>query len=121
LWARLRTATIRRPGSGEQMNNYGDSTPSPDHLQVALEASNGALIGLEWILAQLAEETADRASVCRHTKQAIDSLRQAIAELRLARGEAGGPLALGFVVKTDSKRGGGAGRRRAQPIPRRTA
>jgi hypothetical protein len=87
------------------MKHHGDSAPTPDHLQVALEASNGALIGLEWIFAQLADETADPATVRGHAKQAIDSLRRAIAELRLARGDAAGPLALGFVVKADDSHG----------------
>lgn len=85
----------------EQMKNPGDSPPTRDHLQVALEESNGVLLGLEWIFAQLAEEPDDRVGMRRQTRQAIESLRQAIAELRLARGENGAGLALGFVLKAD--------------------
>jgi hypothetical protein len=78
-----------------------DSPPTPDHIQAALEASNGALIGLEWIVAQLDEDAGDRASVRQQTRQAIESLRQAIVELRLARGESIGALTLGFILKAE--------------------
>jgi hypothetical protein len=103
------------------MKNSRDSPTTPDHLQAALEASNGALMGLEWILAQLTDEAEDRANVRQQTRQAMDSVRQAIAELRLARGESAGVLTLGFVIKADSKWFRGASRRRRYPIPRRTA
>jgi hypothetical protein len=83
----------------QQMKTPRHSPPALDHIQAALEASNGALIGLEWIAAQLAHEADDRASVRQQTRQAIESLRQAITELRLARGEACGALTLGFVLQ----------------------
>ena len=78
-------------------------------------------MGLEWIFAQLAEEADDRVSMRRQTRQAIESLRHEIAELRLARGETGGALALGFVVKANCEWSGGSTCRRGHPIPRRTA
>jgi hypothetical protein len=86
------------------MNNSGNSPSTDDHLRAALEASDCALIGLELILAALAPEKADdRAGVRRQTRLAMESLRRAISELRLARGESAAALPFGFVLKAGCK------------------
>ena len=67
------------------------------HIQTALEASCGALITLESIRAQAVDgATAD---VRRPIQQAIESLRQAIAELRSATDESARLLPGEFVLR----------------------
>jgi len=103
------------------MTQPDDCRPAPDHFQTALEASCGALITLESIYAQTAHGPIDGSTLQPQLTEAIESLRQATAELRLARDDEPSALALGFVLR--SARGGSrAGSRPTRhPSPRRTA
>jgi hypothetical protein len=77
------------------------SPPTPDHVQAALEASCAALITFESLRTLGANPTIDLRGVQEHTTQAIESLRLAIAQLRLAKGGEPGVLTMGFVVAGD--------------------
>jgi hypothetical protein len=89
----------------------------PDYVQNALEATCDALMTLETIRAAPGPRSG---SSELQVAQAIASLRQAIIELRLARGEEESAVALGFVVRTSPQR-----RAKRRPVPqarpRRTA
>jgi hypothetical protein len=89
----------------------------PDYVQNALEATCDALMALESI--RVAPGARGRSSELQ-VAQAIASLRQAISELRLARGEEESMVALGFVVGTSPQRRGKRPRV-PQARPRRTA
>jgi hypothetical protein len=88
----------------------------PDYVQNALEATCDALMTLESIRG--APGARGYSSELQVT-QAIASLRQAISELRLARGNEESMVALGFVVGTAPERRDQ--RPRSQARPRRTA
>ena len=81
------------------MTHSLDGSPTPDHVHTALEESCGALITLESIRARMADAGVDIRSMQGHITEAIDSLTQAIGELRLARDEQASALALGFVLR----------------------
>jgi hypothetical protein len=70
---------------------------SPDHLDAALEASCGALITLEAILASAARVPPDVVIIQAQALRAIDSLRAVIADLRRLRDEDLDSLLVGFV------------------------
>ena len=80
------------------MNNLCDP-PAREHLEAALEATCDALSVLQAIDAQVDEHGWVKAQ----TRQAIDSLRRAIADLRAARGTEASALALGFVVEPSAQ------------------
>jgi hypothetical protein len=79
-----------------------DFRPTPDHVRAALEASCGALIALELIRARMTDAADDVRSMQGHITEAIDSLTQAIGELRLARDDQASAVALGFVLRPGS-------------------
>jgi hypothetical protein len=89
----------------------------PDTLQSALEASCDALMTLQ----SLDRGTREPSPALGHVAQAIDSLRFAIEQLRLARDEDSSIVGMGFVVRSEP----GSRRRGATPgdqvSPRRTA
>lgn len=67
-----------------------------DHIRAATEASCEALLAIELLEAA---DGPDRSIQDRlHLSQAAASLRQAIAELRLAYSDPPGVLTLGFVI-----------------------
>ena len=66
------------------MKHQRKSRHAAAHIQTALEASCGALITLESIRARAGDEATE--DLRRPIQQAIESLRQAIAELRSASG-----------------------------------
>ncbi len=98
-------------------------TPSAsDHLQTALEAGCDALITLQALDARLTGDggstppaTLDEASSRVQLTQAIEALRAAISELRLARDQDLSALGLGFVMGTGEAGSGD------YTSPRRTA
>lgn len=70
-----------------------------EHLEHALEVSCGALVGLELIRG--AQGTTHLARVQHQVRQAIESVRAAIAGLRLAHEGEPSPLAFGFVQRPE--------------------
>jgi hypothetical protein len=75
------------------MNHFCDR-PACEHLEAALEATCDALSVL-----QVIEARADAHGwVKAQTGHAIESLRQAVVDLRAARGTEASALALGFVA-----------------------
>ncbi|MGA2009947.1 MAG: hypothetical protein ABSH51_05340 [Solirubrobacteraceae bacterium] len=75
----------------------------PDRVETALEASCGVLVTLESIHRHADESTSELLTVQAHVQQAIESLRRAIAELRLARTKSPSPMALGFVAAASNE------------------
>ncbi|MGB0091238.1 MAG: hypothetical protein WBP81_01665, partial [Solirubrobacteraceae bacterium] len=67
------------------------------HIQRALEASCGALITLESIRARVGDGATE--DLCRPIQQAIESLRQSIAELRSATDDGSRKLPGEFVLR----------------------
>jgi hypothetical protein len=102
------------------MHHPRDYLPALDRIEGALEASCGALLALESINSGTADCLRDGDALQTHVGLAIDSLREAIEELRLAQSTGSSALAIGFVLQ-------GNGRPRSvkaepgQSKPRRTA
>jgi hypothetical protein len=101
------------------MNHVWDP-PARQHLEAAFEATCDALSVLQVIDARADEQ----GSTKLQTKQAIESLRRAIADLRAARGTEPSALSFGFVAGATDTRSGVS----AEPLesaahsnPRRTA
>ncbi len=70
--------------------------PGSHDVETALEASCGLLMALESIRSQTSD--ADVLRVHAHVQQAIEFVRRAITELRLAHSNTASPIALGFVA-----------------------
>lgn len=86
-----------------------------DHIRTALEANCAALLALETIRAEASDVTA----IQREVQQAIESLREAIAELRASHDqEPSIMLAHGFVLPAAAERSPAA-RRSGQAKPPR--
>ncbi len=83
-----------------------------DDVQAAVEASCDALITLERLAADLADQATGASGLREQVADAVQCLRNTIAELRSGQGG----VAIGFVLE----RAAGAGSRR-QSSPRRTA
>jgi hypothetical protein len=103
------------------MTHRDDCSVATDHIQTALEAICGALITLESICSQSARAPIPGRMLRTQLTRAIESLRQATAELRLARDEEQSVLGLGFVLAPTRGRSGGGSRGSRHPSPRRTA
>jgi hypothetical protein len=102
------------------MSHSLEPTLDPDTLQSALEASCDALMTLQSI-EHGAREDEEPCAARRHVVQAIDSLRFAIDELRLAREEDASIVGHGFVVRADPVTGARGPGADGQVRPRRTA
>jgi hypothetical protein len=70
------------------------SSSSPDQLDAALEAGSAALLALQLFRCQLPDHGLLTADLVR----AIESLRHAIREVRIARAQRPSIFAFGFVV-----------------------
>jgi hypothetical protein len=70
-----------------------------DHMRAATEASCDALLAIELLEAADGPERSIQDRL--HLSQAAASLRQAIAELRLASADSPGVLTFGFVLGTE--------------------
>jgi hypothetical protein len=81
-----------RPG---KWTDVADS-PAADPLDAALQAGSGALIELQLVRATQKERPELRGDL----DGAIEALRLALAQVRLARGTDQGPLAYGFVANS---------------------
>jgi hypothetical protein len=81
------------------MTGPHNSTPDSDQLQSALEASCDALMTLQSMDREATNRRSDGSSPWLHVTEAIESLRSAITELRLARDEEESMVGLGFVVR----------------------
>ena len=90
------------------MTDLRDSDLASHHLENAIEASCVALVRLELIRCASGDAAGEIASAENQIRQVIDSLRSALAELRLERGDEENALAFGFVVGADR----GSSRRR---------
>ena len=71
---------------------------SPDDFETAIEASCGALMVVEVIRSHAPASADEVASVQARLQEAIECLRRAITQLRMARSETVFPLAAGFVA-----------------------
>lgn len=76
--------------------------PTPEHLQNALEASCASLVTFQLVCDLEAKPAFDVRRGQERAAQAIESLRQAISELRMAQSEDPSALALGFVASEDT-------------------
>jgi len=92
----------QRPGDERYragvMRSLRHHRPASEQVERALEASCGALMTLESMRRDPGERDLDAIGVQGHLQQAIESLRSAIVELRLARTIPVSPIALGFVA-----------------------
>ena len=86
------------------------------HLEMALEASCGALMAVEAMLGRATQVAREFCAVRGQIAQTIGVLRHGIAELRAGQGEPESVLAFGFVLEAE-----GLPPRGPQPRPRRTA
>lgn len=82
---------------GQQMRVQRKPPKRAAHIQTALEASCGALIVLESIRPRAEDHATEE--LCRPIQQAIDSLRQAIVELRSASDHGPSRLPKEFVLR----------------------
>lgn len=73
----------------------------PDRLRTALEESCAALIALESTRARMTDSSVDPSGV-QQLGRAIESLRQAIAQLRMASATEATVLALDFVLEANA-------------------
>jgi hypothetical protein len=80
------------------MQTPQDDREKPDRFETALEASCGVLVTLESIYGHADASAGELMNLQTHLQQAIESVRRAITELRLARTKAPAPMALGFVA-----------------------
>jgi len=103
------------------MNHPRDYLPALDRIEAALEASCGALVTLESINPGAADDLTGVEGMQRHVGQAISYLRDAIEELRLAQSNGSSAIAIGFVLKGNSREPDGVKSDPGQSKPRRTA
>jgi hypothetical protein len=75
-----------------------------DDVEAALDASCGALMTLQSMRMQAQDSAASALTEQVHVQHAIDSLRQAILELRMARRQVASAIALGFVIASPGAR-----------------
>jgi hypothetical protein len=115
LLFRAHSCTMSRFGYGQRMRMPQEPRLDTDNLQSALEASCDALMMVE-----SARFTGDFGAD-GHVERAIESLRGAIDELRLARDEEASMVGLGFVVRADARRLAGPRSPASHASPRRTA
>ncbi len=99
------------------MMNVLDHNQRRDHLETALEAACCALVTLESIRSATGQLDADPVGIQAHVQCAIESLRDALTELRMSRSETANPLVLGFVAAAPPPPSSDRG----QPRPWRTA
>ncbi len=102
-----------------------DIQPALSHLESALEASCATLIALQASAFGMPDGAPETASVRAQLGRAIESVREAIAELRAMHDIEASTLAYGFVLGAEGTWARGKdGRRRPGPgqlRPRRTA
>lgn len=103
------------------MHHPRDYLPALDRIEAALEASCGALVTLESLNLGAADGLSDLDGMQGHVGLAITSLRDAIQELRLAQSNGSSVLAIGFVLKGNSREPGPVKPGTGQSKPRRTA
>ena len=87
-----------------------------DRIEAALDAACGALVTVDSITPGAGAGLSDTDGMQRHLGLAIRSLREAIAELRLARSNGSSALAIEFVLKGNA----GAPRGSVKPDPGQT-
>jgi hypothetical protein len=102
------------------MRHPRDYLPNLDRIEGALEASCGALITLQSI-SDATDELCDADGMHGHVRLAIEALRAAIEELRLAQSNGSSALALGFVLQGNGRAQVDAKAEPGQSKPRRTA
>jgi hypothetical protein len=100
------------------MTDHPSKPSAQDRIYAALHANCDALVALELTCA-LARSGADIGEFCVPAAEAVEALRHAIGELRLAVGEES--PAAGFVLPDESRADGLGGGAEAQAKPRRTA
>ena len=101
------------------MTELRESDLASHHLENAIESSCVALTRLELVRRSSGDLADEIRSAESQIRQVIESLRSALAELRLERGDDESVLALGFVVGADRE---WSRRRRCDYVnPRRTA
>jgi hypothetical protein len=103
------------------MNQLRDYKPVADHVEAALEDACAVLMTLESICAGAGGVASELTSFQSRIREAVESLRYAIAELRLARAEPPTPISLGFVLGDGSPVPADRPDADDQPRPRRTA
>ena len=116
-----RDTTMCRSGFPVAMSHPSDLRPEPDKLQAALEASCGALMTLQAIDRSAAAGAGEGHALHEHLVRAIESLRSAIAELRLAHDNQASMVGLGFVAEGQPPPLPGKPNASRQASPRRTA
>jgi hypothetical protein len=102
------------------MHHPRDYLPALDRIEGALEASCGALVTLQSITGT-ADVLRDADGMQAHVGLAIESLREAIKELRLAQSNGSSALAIGFVLTGNGRPERGVQDESGQSKPRRTA
>lgn len=103
------------------MHHPRDFLPALDRIESALEASCGALVTLESLNPGAADGLRDADGMQAHVGLAIESLRGAIEELRLAQSNGSSALAIGFVLQGNGRPRRGGEAEAGQSKPRRTA
>jgi hypothetical protein len=99
-----------------------DIQPALTHLESALEASCATLMALQATASGMPDGGRDTGPVRAQLARAIESVREAIAELRALHDDEASLLAFGFVLAGDPPWSRSRARRReAQLRPRRTA
>lgn len=94
--------------------------PALDRIEGALEAACGALVALQSINGA-ADGLGEVDGMQTHVGLAVESLREAIEELRMAQSDGASALAIGFVLKGNGRARRDVETERAQSKPRRTA
>jgi hypothetical protein len=86
------------------MTNRCDPSVVSEHVLAALEAESGALRALEAASASISDEGEEARREKEHIDHAIELLRAAIAELRMAGEEHPHPGAAGFILAVQRRR-----------------
>jgi len=102
------------------MHHPRDYLPALDRIEGALEASCGALVTLESIKGA-ADGLRDADGMEAYVALAIESLREAIEQLRLAQSNGSSALAIEFVLEGDRRPRAAVKADSGQSKPRRTA
>lgn len=103
------------------MTHPRDYLPALDQIEVALEATCGALVTLESISSHVDPQASVPDGMQEHIEAALRALRGAIEELRSAQSDGATGLAIGFVLERDSEPDGKGTPDAGQSNPRRTA
>jgi hypothetical protein len=85
------------------MTHPRDYLPALDQIEVALEATCGALVTVESICGQASPRVGLADGTQEHIEAAVGALRKAIEELRSAQTEGATGLAMGFVLERDTE------------------